>query len=770
MQEILERVFFLQQVGNSIAAELRLLVVSLFEGLERDMRRYDPTAVQARYRIGRRDALMLRVRDRVKDALPRWRRMVKGELARLGRHQAVMVRRSLIATLGTVIDDELAVEVPITEQRMRAILNAEPFQGRTLNGQVQRLGANVVDRVGVQVRLGMAREESIDDIVRRVRGRRAGRGFVGGVMQATTREAEALVRTAVTFTSNRGILDTLRANADVLDGVRYVATLDDRTCFAAGTGVLTPGGYRPIEEVRPGDTVVGGTGRERRVVATRSVKKTAMANVVLSDGSVVTCTADHLWLTNNQRWVEARNLTPGVALARRLRGEAALRDLRNRVRGAARPSLLLDAVLPHRAEVRRLHWHARDEGPVRSLRSGAHSHEEQEAGRLASGPPVLLMGLLSGRAHETGALDLLRVRCREDAHEAPGGATEILSSGVSRRTQTPRADQLPGVWRALHADTDSAEVRPGRLQERPHDLFAGVLHEVGERGRRAEAQDQRSVHGRPASELDGWPVRDRAQPPRARMVEDRSEGAQARRLPLHRVREVAEGRGATALRPPHRAVPQLRDGAAGESHEQPAHALPVLSHDDRAPDQRAADGASAQPHVIAAETYWHATTVYDIQVEVDHSFIVAGVVVHNSDICLALDGTEWELDDPDTVIPGEATHYNCRSVLVGIPAYERLGLTPPPVPDRVVRDLSSVSDEALDRPVRARRRRGEFGDVTRISSSQSATAWLRGQRPAVQNRLLGRGRAALFREGKVTLKELVTSDFRTVSLKELMDG
>src|SRR5690554_6253771 len=118
MQELIERIFFLQQVGNTIIAEWRLLIRALFAGVDRDVRRLDPTSVQARYRVGRRDALLAEVTGRVKDALPRWRRQVKGDLAKLGRQQAVMVRRSLIATLGTVIDDELAVEVPITEQRM----------------------------------------------------------------------------------------------------------------------------------------------------------------------------------------------------------------------------------------------------------------------------------------------------------------------------------------------------------------------------------------------------------------------------------------------------------------------------------------------------------------------------------------------------------------------------------------------------------------------------------------------------------------------------
>jgi hypothetical protein len=58
--------------------------------------------------------------------------------------------------------------------------------------------------------------------------------------------------------------------------------------------------------------------------------------------------------------------------------------------------------------------------------------------------------------------------------------------------------------------------------------------------------------------------------------------------------------------------------------------------------------------------------------------------------------------------------------------------------------------------------------VTRISSNMEATDWLRRQRPAVQNRIFGRTRAEEFRAGRVTLKELVSSDFRTIPLDELL--
>jgi len=369
MQELIERVLFLQHVGNTIGRSLREALAELFFGFERDLRRADPTGVQARYRLARREAFMARTRERVRRWLPPTTEGLRDALTGLGRQQAVAVHDDLIATLGTFDLEGRVRETPLTRARMRAILTTDPFEGRVLKDHGTRLGANIVDRVGVQVRLGMAREEPIDDIVRRIRGRRVAgsRAFTGGVMQTTTRDAEGLVRTAVTFTAARGMLETFRENASILEGVQYVATLDDRTTL----------------------------------------------------------------------------------------------------------------------------------------------------------------------------------------------------------------------------------------------------------------------------------------------------------------------------------------------------------------------------------------------------------------ICLSLDGTVWDLDDPEIIVPGEATHWGCRSTLIGLPDWKKLGLTEPPAADRVVRDLSTVSDEDLLRTVRARRRSGGFGDVERISSNTAAAEWLRRQRPAVQNRIFGKGRAELFRNGEVTLKDLVTKDFRTVSLAEL---
>lgn len=228
MQELLERILFLQHFSNTLVVEVRQQLARLYATVELDLRRHDPVSVQPRYRRGRTMQFGTRLRERVRSWLPTWERLMKGRLAPLGRQQGVLVRDQLIVTLGDPVADRI---VPVTQQRMRAILNTDPFQGRVLREHGSHIGARLVDRTMVQVRMGMMREETIDDLVRRIRGRRVAgsRAFVGGTLQTTTREAEAIARTAVTHTSSSGILETLRASKGVADGVRYTATLDDRT-------------------------------------------------------------------------------------------------------------------------------------------------------------------------------------------------------------------------------------------------------------------------------------------------------------------------------------------------------------------------------------------------------------------------------------------------------------------------------------------------------------------------------------------------------------
>lgn len=87
----------------------------------------------------------------------------------------------------------------------------------------------------------------------------------------------------------------------------YLATLDNRTCLPKGEKVLTPTGYKNIEEIQKGDIVIGGSGEERKVTGTLQKQADELIEIELENGKVIRCTPDHLILTE-RGWIEAGDL------------------------------------------------------------------------------------------------------------------------------------------------------------------------------------------------------------------------------------------------------------------------------------------------------------------------------------------------------------------------------------------------------------------------------------------------------------------------------
>lgn len=240
----------LQRIANTVAEDVQVRQQELFEQIVDDLRRIDPAGPgAARYRRGRVDKFLRTVDKRLRVAAPEVEKLLKDRLAVVGRQQALYAQQTLVATLGG--GAEAVAATPMTQARIRAILNTDPFEGRLLKEHVGRWRTGVLDKVRREVRMGMTAEETLDDIVRRVRGKQAGyirldpktgnfvpkgtRGavvrprFMGGVLSKSTREVEALVRTAVNHVSTQGMLETYQANAGIVTGLRFVAALDDRT-------------------------------------------------------------------------------------------------------------------------------------------------------------------------------------------------------------------------------------------------------------------------------------------------------------------------------------------------------------------------------------------------------------------------------------------------------------------------------------------------------------------------------------------------------------
>jgi len=109
-----------------------------------------------------------------------------------------------------------------------AAVNSRPFQGKLLREVYQELPAAVFRQVRDTIRGGFIEGRTTDQIVRDLRGT-AAQGYKDGILAKTKRDVEAVVRTAVNHTANSARQATYAANDDLVKGVQWVSTLDQRT-------------------------------------------------------------------------------------------------------------------------------------------------------------------------------------------------------------------------------------------------------------------------------------------------------------------------------------------------------------------------------------------------------------------------------------------------------------------------------------------------------------------------------------------------------------
>lgn len=229
IEHIIRNAFLLQQASNSVASDNSGILQALFEEIVAELIQLDPTGVQPRYRRDRIAKLIRRVEKLAPEAYAEWGKNVRNDLARLGVVQGQQAYLQLIATLGQAPD--LVNRAGPSLNLMKSIIDGRIFEGDLFSEWTKNEARDVVKAFRREVRMGMAREETIDQLVRRIRGRSNGRGgFTGGVMNTTTRKAANLVRTAVTGIANDAHMEVYRANAHVIEALDWIYALDSFTC------------------------------------------------------------------------------------------------------------------------------------------------------------------------------------------------------------------------------------------------------------------------------------------------------------------------------------------------------------------------------------------------------------------------------------------------------------------------------------------------------------------------------------------------------------
>lgn len=141
---------------------------------------------------------------------------------------------------------ELSYATIATQQVYSATL-ARPFQGRILKGWASSLEEGKLQHIKDAIAIGYVENEPVDQIVRRVVGTKA-LNYKDGLLQIDRNHAEAVVRTAISHFSNYARDSFFEANASVIKGYKYTATLDSRTTLLCSS---RDGNFYPIGASKP---------------------------------------------------------------------------------------------------------------------------------------------------------------------------------------------------------------------------------------------------------------------------------------------------------------------------------------------------------------------------------------------------------------------------------------------------------------------------------------------------------------------------------------
>jgi SPP1 gp7 family putative phage head morphogenesis protein len=234
---------YLNRYSTAVVRKIVALLDRADADLVAQLLKRDPTAVSGNWSTKRLNALLGSVREINRDAFRLVEKRLAGEIKDLAVYEAGFQAKSLQGALPVALD----IVTPSVEHIGAAVL-ARPMQGRLLKEWVGALERASYDRLRGAIRLGFIEGETLAQITKRVTGTKALK-YKDGAAIVAKRHTETLVRTAVNHTANYARQELVNSNEDLIKGVQWVSTLDNRTSAicAARDGKVYPvdSGPRP---------------------------------------------------------------------------------------------------------------------------------------------------------------------------------------------------------------------------------------------------------------------------------------------------------------------------------------------------------------------------------------------------------------------------------------------------------------------------------------------------------------------------------------------
>lgn len=159
-------------------------------------------------------ALLRDIRAQSTDIVNQMDATLRPGLRTLAEHEIDLTDRRLNEAVGFSLNNFRP-----SPEVLRALVEEKGVRGIALRKWFKRLGDDRFNRLEGAVRVGLLEGDTTPDIVARFRD----------AERVTKRSAEALVRTHINHVGNAARTEMYRANADIVDKLRWTATLDGRT-------------------------------------------------------------------------------------------------------------------------------------------------------------------------------------------------------------------------------------------------------------------------------------------------------------------------------------------------------------------------------------------------------------------------------------------------------------------------------------------------------------------------------------------------------------
>jgi hypothetical protein len=231
-EEIAERMTRRALLGARFDAGLARDVISILVKLEEDLAGQiaaiditgpaRPTARRARL-----ERLLEDTRKAIRANYRRVRLLTERQLDELFEIEAEATRAAMRGSLQSA-GVRLGVSLP-TDTYLAALAEETLVLGQPLSSYWARQEAGLIGAFRAEMEKGLTAGETVNDLIRRIRGGTRQGQVVPGIMAASRNQAAALVRTSAASVGNGARFATFEANLDVVEKYQHLSRLDGRT-------------------------------------------------------------------------------------------------------------------------------------------------------------------------------------------------------------------------------------------------------------------------------------------------------------------------------------------------------------------------------------------------------------------------------------------------------------------------------------------------------------------------------------------------------------